>query len=606
MIIYSGICIEKGVMRLKILSVLVTISFLLISGSLFIDNPTTSPGNNLETLLQNNTSFTFPAVCEHSGCYPPGLNYKGECKLIMAVANATAGDYNLLLKVRDPARPGLQVLCTIPEGYEYDYHHPWTGLTMHFTVEHGFIGTTTKGDVPPNITKPGMMVSDAGLAFGDADTFSYLVNPSKNAWDDFDWMRYAAQSADDVKEASMLLTHDIIDGMHAPSIAENIFVIGPDSGVVVEADAFNYRVKEVDNVAVQSNYPKDLWDMHVLYPLFVARDFNSTFTGWVEDGQKIQLGGCTGLRITDIGSQSIIVRLSPIGMSKQVALGDGEKLGNFYIRLLDIQDDKAELFVCFQYFAWESKINDIIEKRVGDIRVKDMMNWSRIHSYSLDGLRGICQGGYEAATIYRIPVAYPQFLSSLWFAADQCSSIFAPVHICAQDIYDPYETGEAHLVALQLLEIYGHSNLTKVFEIPENAFIAEVDEAEREALHLLEDGNVEEAINLLTLTDTNIQTQVLIIEKMWLNMSYLTDDIFDCLADEILDIWEKNRSDIGEVENALNFISSLLKEKRHSESDIFHLGSIQKNLNSLASLIGFKERTINYLLKSETVTDNCK
>lgn len=32
------------------------------------------------------------------------------CKDIIACGDATAGDYNLLLKVRDPSRPGLQVL----------------------------------------------------------------------------------------------------------------------------------------------------------------------------------------------------------------------------------------------------------------------------------------------------------------------------------------------------------------------------------------------------------------------------------------------------------------------------------------------------------------
>ena len=48
------------------------------------------------------------------------------CKDIVACGDSTAGDYNLLLKVRDPSRPGVQVLCIVPEGYEYTYHHPWT------------------------------------------------------------------------------------------------------------------------------------------------------------------------------------------------------------------------------------------------------------------------------------------------------------------------------------------------------------------------------------------------------------------------------------------------------------------------------------------------
>jgi len=75
------------------------------------------------------------------------------CKVIVAVNDATAGNYNLLLKVRDPSRLGLQVLCIVPAGYEYTYHHPWTGKPLEFTVRHKFIGVATKGDTLLNIVK---------------------------------------------------------------------------------------------------------------------------------------------------------------------------------------------------------------------------------------------------------------------------------------------------------------------------------------------------------------------------------------------------------------------------------------------------------------------
>ena len=39
------------------------------------------------------------------------------CKDILACGDSTGGDYNLLLKVRDPSRPGLQVLCIVPQDY---------------------------------------------------------------------------------------------------------------------------------------------------------------------------------------------------------------------------------------------------------------------------------------------------------------------------------------------------------------------------------------------------------------------------------------------------------------------------------------------------------
>jgi hypothetical protein len=110
------------------------------------------------------------------------------CKDILACGNSTAGDYNLLLKVRDPSRSGLQVLCIVPQNYEYEFYHPWTGEKLLFKVENKYIGVASKDDVIPNIVKAGMTLNDKGLAFGDADTNSNWVNPSRYAWDDFDYI----------------------------------------------------------------------------------------------------------------------------------------------------------------------------------------------------------------------------------------------------------------------------------------------------------------------------------------------------------------------------------------------------------------------------------
>ena len=101
------------------------------------------------------------------------------CKNIVACGDATEGNYNLLLKVRDPSRPGLQVLCIVPEGYEYNYHRPWTGKSMSFKTDHKYIGVATKGDIIPNIVKAGMSLSDVGISYGDADTGSNWINPTK-------------------------------------------------------------------------------------------------------------------------------------------------------------------------------------------------------------------------------------------------------------------------------------------------------------------------------------------------------------------------------------------------------------------------------------------
>ena len=98
------------------------------------------------------------------------MNITGKgCKDIIAVNDATQGEYNLLLKVRDPSRPGPQVLCIITKGYTYSYHHPWTGKRISFTVDQTYIGVTTQDDTIPNIVKSGMALSEAGIAYGQGD-----------------------------------------------------------------------------------------------------------------------------------------------------------------------------------------------------------------------------------------------------------------------------------------------------------------------------------------------------------------------------------------------------------------------------------------------------
>jgi len=511
--------------------------------------------------------------------YP--LYYEGECKLVMAVGNATAGDYNLLLKVRDPARPGLQVLCHIPRGYEYDYHHPWLPFRMHFRVDRGFIGTTTIDDVPPAIIKPGMMINDAGIAIGDADTISYLTNPSPNAWDDFDWMRYAMQSAGDLDEAVRMLTEDGVKRMHASSVAENFFIINASEGAIVEADAYNYRVREVKNgLEIQSNYPEMLWNIHLIYPVFTASSFNKTFEGWVERGDVIRIGGFMGISISQISSQFIMAHLFPLGIKKKIEVGEGVQIGNFWLELKEVDGKRARVFMCFNYYEWEKKIMDFVRDKVGEIGIRDMMMLSRIHSDDIDGLRGMCQGGYEVATIYKITHAYPQFLSSLWFAPDQCSSIFIPVHMCDMDIYDAYENGESHSIAMKLLERYGHGFLTPIFIEVEREFINETERVEEEAKQLLLEGREEEAIYLLTLSDMKMQMKAMAIEKAWLNISYLGNETFGMVYPVLAKICEKCSCG-EEIYNAIDFISSLMKRDDIAKSDKIYLGNIKEILHAL-------------------------
>ena len=212
------------------------------------------------------------------------------CKDIVACGDATEGNYNLLLKVRDPSRSGLQVLCIVPEGYEYLYNHPWTGKNLEFRTKHKFIGVASKGDTIPNIVKAGMVLSDVGVSYGDADTGSKWVNPTKHAWDDFDWIRYACEKADDEDEAVTLMTKDAVNKMHATGVSENLFIVGPNKGVVIEADAFRYNIKEIDNgVVVMSNYPKELWKTQVFKKLPIAWSFDIEKEKYVGRGRTLRL-----------------------------------------------------------------------------------------------------------------------------------------------------------------------------------------------------------------------------------------------------------------------------------------------------------------------------
>ena len=418
-------------------------------------------------------------------------------------------------------------------------------------------------------------MNDAAIAIGDADTISYLTNPTRNAWDDFDWMRYAMQSADTIEEVIELLTEGGVKKLHASSVAENFFVVAPDEAAIVEADAFNYRVKYIhDRMEIQSNYPEMLWDMHLLYPLFTASSFNTTFEGWVERGDVIKLGGLMGISISSISPSHVMAHLFPFGIKKMIGVGEGEQMGNFYVKVEEIGGERARIFACFNYYEWEHKIENFVDDRMGNITVEDLMMLSRIHAGDIEGLRGMCQGGYEAATVYRINRAYPEFLSSLWFAPNQCASIFVPVHICDMDIYDAYENGEAHSIAMKLLERYGHGNLTSIFEEVEKEFINETERVEEEAENLLMEGREEDAIQLLTLADMDMQMKAITMEKAWLNASYLSDELFSRvypLLKEICRNYDNSSIVVELLESLSSFRENAGKEDRMHLENIMEL-----------------------------------
>jgi hypothetical protein len=495
------------------------------------------------------------------------VNVEG-CKDIIAVGDATEGDYNLLLKVRDPSRPGLQVLCIVPAGYEYTYNHPWTGKTLQFKVLKKYIGVATKGDTIPNIVKPGMAISESALSFADADTGSNWKNPTRHAWDDFDWIRYACEKADNEEEAVDLMTKDLVDKWHATAVSENLFIVGPKKGFVIEADAFRYIVNEVDGISVMSNYPKELWKTQRHKKLPIARSFDAEKEQYVRKGRTVRLNSLFGVKIVDIGEDWVVARQVPflkisnkrikITSGKvEIKLGERETVGDYSVRLLDIDGKKAKISLSYVFKAWEEKMLEYIQGKYGRIDVKQMMSWSRLHGEDLEGLRPMCEDffPYESAMIYKIPKENYELLSSGWFSANHaCSSIYVPIHISNEDIYEPYKTGEVAELSLELLNLYGHDNLTSVLSCAEGVFLNETQEHEQIAYKLIK--NNSEVSDFLTIVDTSMQKQAWLTKQMWLKIAgktYNNDEIFEILGS----IWKINYSaSLDSMAEAINQLSN--------------------------------------------------
>ncbi len=523
------------------------------------------------------------------------LNIKG-CKDIVAVGDATDGNYNLLLKVRDPSRPGPQVLCIVPEGYEYTYNHPWTGKPMEFKTKHKFIGVATKGDTIPNIVKAGTTLTDSGIAFGDADTDSNWKNPTRNAWDDFDWIRYACEKADDENQAVNLMTEDCVDQLHASGVSENLFVVGPKKAFVIEADAFHYNVKEINDIVVMSNYPKELWRTQRHKKLPIASSFDMEKEGYVGRGRTVRLNSLYGVKIVGIGEDWIVVRQVPfvkiynkmikiMGARVEIKLGERETVGDYSVRLIDIDGKKAKVSVSYVFKAWEDKMLQYIESKYGCITLKDMINWSRLHGEDLEGLRPMCQDffPYESVMIYKIPEENYGLLSSGWFSANHaCSSIYVPVHISNNDIYEPYKTEQAAEVSLELLDLYGHGTLTPIFSRVEDVFLSETEGHEEMANKLIE--NNSDISEFLTIVDTSIQEQAWLTEQIWLEVGKSSNNNQEII--EIIGrIWRENYSvSLDLMTSAIDSLRNISELRTISKITDIALNVCESRLNAAQAI----------------------
>lgn len=504
--------------------------------------------------------------------------YKEECKEIIAMNPATKGEYNLHMKVRDPSRHDVQVLFICEPGYQYTYHHPQSGETMDFTVERRFIGTTSINDKPPEIMKPGMVLTDSGISYGtnDCPTLMY-TNPTNNAWDDFDWIRYAYQVAETEDEAVELLTKDAVDEMHATGIGETLYVVGPNKGYAIEADAYNYHVEEIEDVYIKSNYPEFLWDVCSSDQYKYAPHFETMYDDWARERQIIKLGPkCTlGITIKKIENDHIIAKAFPgSGEEIKINVGENQTLNNFRIGLVDTsgsidspstetQQKRAHVTICFKYLEWLEHVSGFVDEKKGDIELRDLMNWSRLHSEELGGLRAFCEGeadNEEAVNIFRHQKKEPELMSSLWFSGIPCCSIYIPVHICARRIAEPYTTSRAWQQSLFLLNEYDHGVLTPTLEKIENIIIIENDEIENICYKLLGEKDNTNIIDILTYSDNMLQFNA---NKMGQILVYLPQlkvvntEIFD----SINNMWEKDYfHSLKNMKNILNDIKSNLKD----------------------------------------------
>ena len=517
------------------------------------------------------------------------------CKDIIACGDATNGDYNLLLKVRDPSRPGPQVLCIIPKNYEYTYRHPWNGNSWSFVNLHKYIAVATKNDTIPQIVKAGMTLTDTGLAFGDADTNSNWINPTRYAWDDFDWIRYACEKANNSDQAVDLLTLDVVDKLHATGVSENLFLVGPENGFVIEADAFRYHITEIkDGVAVMSNYPKQLWASQLLQKVPISPSFYTEKITHVDKGDFVSLNSIFMIHIKEVKNQSIVVDHIPLfkltgfpNIKKinnvEIEIGALKTIGDFCIEVLDIKGNNAKIRICNIFKAWEDEILKHISPRIGSISINDMISWSRLHKDDLNGLRPMCQNSsiYETVTIFKIPCSHYDLLSMGWFSPNHaCTSIFVPFHICISDIYDPYESGEAAAISLELLDIYGHSTLTDYFEKTEKVLLSEIEEYENICIDFIDNTNKISAF--FTTVDVEMQKQAFLTEQIWFNLSNISNKTnIVSISNIIGDMWESNYSlSLNAMNNSIN----LLKQLPETEVFIQDIESIMISIVKMQNL----------------------
>jgi hypothetical protein len=136
--------------------------------------------------------------------------------------------------------------------------------------------------------------------------------------------------------------------------------------------------------------------------------------------------------------------------------------------------------------------------------------------------------------ISKVPSDHADLLGSGWFSANHaCSSIYVPFHICDDDIYGPYQTGDAAQLSLDLLKKYGHATLIPSCQSVEAVFLSETNISEAVA-HVLIHNNIN-ITSFMTIVDAGMQEQAYLTEQLWLTLPNATQDV-------VRTMWKDNYS----------------------------------------------------------------
>ena len=319
-----------------------------------------------------------------------------------------------------------------------------------------------------------------------------------------------------------------------------------------------------------SNYPKELWKSQILKKLPVSISFDTVNEKTVRKNGVVRLGSLYGVKVVSIGGDYITAKpvsfghsilSGSIGVLTDIQIGERETVGKFSVTLLHIDGNKATVRVTNVFKAWEEEMLKYIEPKIGDITVFDMMDWSRLHEGDLDNLRPMCEDTYEyeAVTIYKIPSKDYGTMSLGWFSPNHaCSSIYVPFHNSNTDIFDPYETGEAAQLSLDLLNAYGHDVLTESFMEVETVFQNEMNSIEDKSNEL----SKQDLSDFLTYFDMGMQEQAYITQTLWLeanNKSEITSILDNIWNNSYLFSLFKIRNSMNQLDKISN--SKVFKEK---------------------------------------------